>query len=120
MVTLHAVTWEVLESRGYETAWVEFGDGSLRARGRAVGVVPEPYWISYELETGAGFVTRRLVVTVSPYGSGVRCSWVSADHWPWTWLSRYSPSLGRTQVAESARTTVTASSSAVPVWRRTR
>ncbi|MFF4501347.1 putative glycolipid-binding domain-containing protein [Streptomyces sp. NPDC001401] len=63
MVAAHAITWEVLESRGYETAWVEFAEGSLLAHGRAVGTVPEPYWISYELTTGEGFVTRRLAVT---------------------------------------------------------
>ena len=63
MFTSRAVTWEVSESRGFETAWVQLGEGMLRAHGRAVGTVPEPYWISYELETGEGFVTRRLVVT---------------------------------------------------------
>ncbi|MGW3118383.1 putative glycolipid-binding domain-containing protein [Streptomyces sp. NPDC001107] len=62
-VAAHAVTWEVLGSRGYETAWVEFADGSLTARGRALGIVPEPYWISYTLETGEGFMTRWLAVT---------------------------------------------------------
>jgi len=71
MVTSRTVTWEVFESRGYETAWAEFGEGSLRARGRAVGVAPEPYWISYELETGDDFVTRRLAVTAET-GSGTR------------------------------------------------
>jgi hypothetical protein len=35
----------------------------MRARGRAVGTVPQPYWISYELDTADGFVTRRLRVT---------------------------------------------------------
>ncbi|MFC9683820.1 putative glycolipid-binding domain-containing protein [Streptomyces sp. NPDC056948] len=58
-----AITWEVSGSQGFETAWAEQEDGVLRARGRAVGTVPEPYWISYELETAEGFVTRRLSVT---------------------------------------------------------
>ncbi len=31
---------------------------------------------------------RRLVSTVSPWGSRSRRSRVSADHWPVTWLSR--------------------------------
>jgi hypothetical protein len=35
----------------------------LRAHGRAVGTVPEPYWITYALDTSDGFVTRRLLVT---------------------------------------------------------
>ncbi|WNO76078.1 putative glycolipid-binding domain-containing protein [Streptomyces sp. AM8-1-1] len=64
MVTSHVLTWEVTQSRGYETAWVDLGHADLRARGRAVGMVPEPYWVSYELETDAGFVTRELRVTV--------------------------------------------------------
>ncbi|MFE2040637.1 putative glycolipid-binding domain-containing protein [Streptomyces sp. NPDC059477] len=38
--------------------------GALGARGRAVGTTPEPYWISYELETVAGFVSARLMVSV--------------------------------------------------------
>jgi hypothetical protein len=63
MFSSRAVTWEVSESRGFETAWVQLGEGVLRAHGRVVGTVPEPYWISYELETAEGFVTRRLTVT---------------------------------------------------------
>ncbi|MCX5425121.1 putative glycolipid-binding domain-containing protein [Streptomyces sp. NBC_00078] len=63
MAISRVITWDVIESKGYETAWAELSDGSLRARGRAVGVVPEPYWISYELQAGEDFVTRRLSVT---------------------------------------------------------
>ncbi|WP_217207952.1 putative glycolipid-binding domain-containing protein [Streptomyces sp. AC550_RSS872] len=65
------ITWEVSESEGIETAWVDFDDDALRGRGRAVGTVPEPYWISYELDTAEAFVTRRLRVTVESAG-GVR------------------------------------------------
>ncbi|WP_030195916.1 putative glycolipid-binding domain-containing protein [Streptomyces sp. NRRL S-87] len=57
-------TWEILPSRGYETAWIDLGETGLSARGRAVGLAPEPYWVAYELETGPGFVTRRLAVTI--------------------------------------------------------
>ncbi|MEV6996400.1 putative glycolipid-binding domain-containing protein [Streptomyces sp. NPDC093982] len=57
------ITWAVSGSKGIETAWAELGDDALRARGRAVGTTPEPYWISYELDTADGFVTRRLRVT---------------------------------------------------------
>ncbi|MFD3935214.1 putative glycolipid-binding domain-containing protein [Streptomyces sp. NPDC058611] len=38
------------------------------ARGRAVGTEPEPYWLSYELETAEGYVTRRLGVRVEDAG----------------------------------------------------
>ncbi|KOV92555.1 hypothetical protein ADK65_33600 [Streptomyces sp. NRRL B-1140] len=60
---MRAITWEVSGSRGFETAWVQIANGVLRARGRAVGTIPEPYWITYELDTADGFVTRRLRVT---------------------------------------------------------
>ncbi|MFF5448658.1 putative glycolipid-binding domain-containing protein [Streptomyces sp. NPDC012888] len=57
-------TWEVLPSRGYSTAWAELTPDNLAARGRAFGLLPEPYWLAYELETAPGFVTTRLRVTV--------------------------------------------------------
>ncbi|MEU6576632.1 putative glycolipid-binding domain-containing protein [Streptomyces sp. NPDC046805] len=63
MTVSRVITWGVLASRGYETAWVEFGAGALGAHGRAVGTRPEPYWITYVLVTAEGFVTRRLQVT---------------------------------------------------------
>ncbi|MFE6623478.1 putative glycolipid-binding domain-containing protein [Streptomyces sp. NPDC057740] len=65
------ITWEVSGSQGFETAWVQCGDGILSGRGRAVGTVPEPYWISYELDTAEDFVTRRLRVTAE-YAGGTR------------------------------------------------
>ncbi|NUP15114.1 MAG: putative glycolipid-binding domain-containing protein [Streptomyces sp.] len=71
MPTSRVITWEVSESKGVETAWTELGGDVLRARGRAVGTTPEPYWVSYELDTGARFVTRRLSVRVESAG-GVR------------------------------------------------
>ncbi|MGW3987170.1 putative glycolipid-binding domain-containing protein [Streptomyces sp. NPDC004830] len=64
MSAARVLTWEVFASRGVETAWIQVRDGLLRARGRAVGVAPEPYWVTYDLETADGFVTRRLRVTV--------------------------------------------------------
>lgn len=65
------ITWDVTASEGYETAWAELGAGALRARGRAVGTVPEPYWITYGLETADDYVTRRLTVTAED-ASGTR------------------------------------------------
>jgi hypothetical protein len=59
-----ACTWQVEESGGLETAWVTLGDGHLTARGRAVGLAPEPYWVAYTLQTGDRYVTRRLTVRV--------------------------------------------------------
>ncbi|MGX1273534.1 putative glycolipid-binding domain-containing protein [Streptomyces phaeoluteigriseus] len=63
MSTSRVLTWDVPASRGCESAWAELDGDVLRARGRAVGTVPEPYWITYELQTSDGWVTRRLRVT---------------------------------------------------------
>ncbi|MER8222217.1 putative glycolipid-binding domain-containing protein [Streptomyces sp. NPDC094143] len=68
MSAARVLTWEVSASRGFETAWVQVRDGVLRARGRAVGTEPEPYWVTYDLDTAEGFVTRRLRVTVDSAG----------------------------------------------------
>jgi hypothetical protein len=62
MTTTRVLTWQVTESGGYETSWVELDATRLRARGRVVGTVPEPYWITYTLDTTDDFVTRRLRV----------------------------------------------------------
>ncbi|KUN81133.1 hypothetical protein AQJ66_24530 [Streptomyces bungoensis] len=70
-MTTSVLTWEITASGGYETAWIDIGDRSMRARGRAVGTVRAPYWITYTLETGDGFVTRRLHVRCDTTG-GVR------------------------------------------------
>jgi uncharacterized protein len=59
-----ACTWEVEASGGLETAWITLRDGRLDARGRAVGLEPEPFWVDYALETSEPYVTRRLVVRV--------------------------------------------------------
>ena len=61
-----ACTWEIHETQGLETAWIILDDHGLAARGRAVGLAPEPYWVSYTLETGKQQVTRRLAVTIEP------------------------------------------------------
>jgi hypothetical protein len=61
-----ACTWEVQETQGLETAWITLDDDGLAARGRAVGLASEPYWVTYTLQTGRQQVTRRLAVTVEP------------------------------------------------------
>ncbi|OKK17322.1 hypothetical protein AMK16_20905 [Streptomyces sp. CB00455] len=65
-------TWEILPARGHATAWLSLGEGRLTARGRAVGLVPEPYWVTYELETADRYVTSRLHVTVEGEGAARR------------------------------------------------
>jgi hypothetical protein len=78
------LTWQVEETGGYETAWVELGAGRLRAHGRAVGMRPEPYWLSYELETGDGFVTRTLNVTSHTVDGTYDLELRRDDHHRWT------------------------------------
>ncbi|WP_156727924.1 putative glycolipid-binding domain-containing protein [Streptomyces apocyni] len=58
-----ALTWQVTASGGFESAWITRHGRSLSARGRVFGALPEPYWISYELETGEDYTTRRLTAT---------------------------------------------------------
>ncbi|MFF2995275.1 putative glycolipid-binding domain-containing protein [Streptomyces sp. NPDC057950] len=71
MAGSRVLTWEVTESKGFETSWIMSGARSPRARGRAVTTVPEPYRISYELDTVDGFVPRRLCVSADT-ASGTR------------------------------------------------
>ncbi|MEU1701593.1 putative glycolipid-binding domain-containing protein [Streptomyces pseudogriseolus] len=60
MPVSRVITWEVTASGGYETVWAVFDGDGLRARGRAVGTLPEPYWITYELLTGDASGSRSL------------------------------------------------------------
>lgn len=78
-------TWEVFPGSGYSTAWVDLTQGALTARGRSVGLDPEPYWLTYTLETSDDYVTSRLHVTVETAASPA--SWTcaaTADAGPWT------------------------------------
>ena len=59
------LTWEVAAgATGWETAWVETSGTSLHAHGRAFGLRPEVYWLTYALECGPQWVTRSMDVTV--------------------------------------------------------
>ena len=46
-----------------EVARLELSAGALSATGHAIGTDPEPYQLTYELETGPGYVTDRMLVT---------------------------------------------------------
>jgi uncharacterized protein len=78
------VTWQIEISGGFETAWVRFGEGRLDARGRAVGLDPEPYWLTYTLATGDGWVTRRLVVELESAAGATRLDLARHDDGTWT------------------------------------
>lgn len=63
-----ALLWRGAAGQALELATAEIGDATLRARGAWVRSEPEPYSLSYELETAAGFVTTSLAV--SAWGAG--------------------------------------------------
>jgi uncharacterized protein len=54
--------WQGYGAPSLEIATVELGDGVLTARGSAIRAAPEPWTVSYELETTDGFVTTSLAV----------------------------------------------------------
>ncbi|MBT2388851.1 putative glycolipid-binding domain-containing protein [Streptomyces maoxianensis] len=84
MVTSHVVTWEVTESLGYETSWIEIRGTTLKARGRAVGTRPEVHWISYDLDTGEDFVTRELHVRAATATGSRELALLHDGHGRWT------------------------------------
>ncbi|MER7706637.1 putative glycolipid-binding domain-containing protein [Kitasatospora sp. NPDC097605] len=92
MITHLVPTWEVSASGGVETAWIELGDGTLRAHGRVAGLVPAPYWIDYELDTGPAWTTRRLAVRAAS-AEGTRELELLNDGGRWTVDGRHRPEL---------------------------
>src|SRR5262249_16645130 len=63
-----ALVWQGVESPALELSTVEMGRETLTARGAWVRAEPEPYSLSYRLETSSGFVTTSLMVTA--WGAG--------------------------------------------------
>lgn len=57
--------WAVTKTAGFETAWVDRDGLRLHAQGRAVGQLPVPYWLTYELRTDADAATTSLTVTAA-------------------------------------------------------
>jgi len=55
--------WQGYGAPSLEIATVELGDGTLSARGSAIRASPEPWTVSYELETTEDFVTASLAVS---------------------------------------------------------
>jgi hypothetical protein len=56
------VVWESETTAGIELSDVRLYHGQLQATGVAIGTDPEPYRLTYELETAEGFVTSALRV----------------------------------------------------------
>jgi uncharacterized protein len=62
-VRRRAIAWVKDDPFGVEFAELQLGCERLAANGVAIGTSPVPYRLDYELETDAGFVTSRLLVT---------------------------------------------------------
>jgi uncharacterized protein len=56
------LVWQVEETAGFDAAWVTKNGVSLQATGRAVGQLPEPYWLTYRLETDEQGATSRVII----------------------------------------------------------
>jgi len=54
--------WTIDETAGVDAAWISATTGRLAADGRAAGLRPRPYWLTYRLETGDAWVTSRMIV----------------------------------------------------------
>jgi hypothetical protein len=57
------LVWQVVETAGSETAWIALDGLAVNATGRAAGQRPEPYWLTYTLQTDHQAATTRLDVT---------------------------------------------------------
>ncbi|OPC81158.1 hypothetical protein B4N89_09525 [Embleya scabrispora] len=68
MTDERVLTWQVTESGGQETSWVELGASRLSARGEALGTSPRSYRLTYQLETAEEYVTTRLRVVAQGAG----------------------------------------------------
>ncbi|WP_433656113.1 putative glycolipid-binding domain-containing protein [Nocardia sp. CA-128927] len=55
--------WQVEETAGFESSWIDLDGLRLHAEGRSAGQLPEPYWVTYTLDTDENAVTTRLQVT---------------------------------------------------------
>ena len=55
--TERMLLWSVDERAGFDSVWATASARGLIADGRAVGLAPRPYWLTYRLETGPNYVT---------------------------------------------------------------
>lgn len=62
------VAWQATTGWRAEMASVTFARDTVEASGTQLGVDPLPYRLAYRLETGPGFVTRRLVAEAEGEG----------------------------------------------------
>jgi uncharacterized protein len=65
---LEGPAWDVTGLAGLDLCRAGLDADRLRARGTALVADPEPFRVDYEVETGAGFVTERVSVSVEADG----------------------------------------------------
>jgi hypothetical protein len=65
---IHAVAWAKAHPPGAEFAEIRLESRRLRARGVAIGSDPEPYRLSFELQTREEYITDRAVVETQGAG----------------------------------------------------
>ena len=78
------VVWDKENGYGTEFVEVELGADRLSAKGLAIGWDPLPYRLEFKLETGPGWVTRRLDVTTRGDGWTRRLDLRRSDAGSWT------------------------------------
>jgi len=77
------LVWQVVETAGFEAAWLRLDGLALRASGQAAGQLPEPYLLTYELHTDDRGATTRLEVTATLAGAQRRLD-LRREHGGWT------------------------------------
>jgi hypothetical protein len=75
--------WQIDETDGFDTAWARLDGTRLIAEGRAAGLRPMPYWITYSVETADAFVTARVLVE-SRWDGGAATLDLRRDDGGWT------------------------------------
>ena len=64
--------WAGTDAWRAEEARVELSAGGVRAEGTQIGVEPAPYRLTYALDAGDGWLTRRLAVRITEAGGAER------------------------------------------------
>jgi hypothetical protein len=64
------LVWQIDDTDGFDSAWVEVQGSRMTAEGRAVGQRPIPWWTTYRLDTNDDFVTARVSVESRWAGGG--------------------------------------------------
>lgn len=86
------LVWLVSATAGFDTAWASLDGGRLRAEGRACGLVPSPYWVTYNLETGSAYETT-LIAVQTRWNGGSEMVELRCDGGSWEVNGRPRPDL---------------------------